>query len=226
MTHFPILCENLSVPSSAAHRTLPHCPPDGRGTDPSLLVRSVTSVAHLGVARGASGHVHASHRARDRAHVSCCTSNVPQPQMLLICRLMYFGGELCQSTGDWSKPAIQLEQNRLRGFLHCKVKATASGGRTCKSALVSRVWLDNSFLLWKSCCCFLWLSVSGRRMEKRWPQEWVENLLAMWARYPVYKNRQRLMNIHTYTVIYCLNFWALANCWQAKCVNVCKAIPE
>lgn len=59
-------------------------------------------------------------RARDRGHVSCCTSSVQQLQMLLICRLMYFGGELCQRTGEWSKPAVQLEWNRLGGFLHCK----------------------------------------------------------------------------------------------------------
>lgn len=80
---------SASLPQPPRRPSLPHCPPDGRGTDPSLLVRSVTSAAHLGVARGASGRVRAIPRARDRGHVSCCTSNVPQ--MLLICRLMYFG---------------------------------------------------------------------------------------------------------------------------------------
>lgn len=103
----------------APHTFLPHCPTDGRRTDPSLLVRSVTSVAHL----GPSGRVRASPCAGDRGHVSCCASKAPQLQMLLICRLMYFF--VRQSAGECSKPAIQLEQNR---FLHCKVRATASGG--------------------------------------------------------------------------------------------------
>lgn len=76
------------TPPTAPSQT---APPDGRGTDPSLLVRSVTFVAHHGVARCAFGRVRASPCARDRRHVSCCTSNAPQLQMLLICRLMYFG---------------------------------------------------------------------------------------------------------------------------------------
>lgn len=105
MKHLP----TLSVPSSAAHPT----PPDGRGTDPSLLERGVTSVAHLGVARGASGRVRASPRARDRGHVSCCTSNVQQLQMLLICRLMYFRESCVRAlVSEASQHPIRAEQIR------------------------------------------------------------------------------------------------------------------
>lgn len=76
--------------SGPLHNFLPRCPTDGRGADQPLLVRSVTSVGHLAVARGASGRVRASPGARDRGHVSRCTAAAPQLQLLLICRLMFF----------------------------------------------------------------------------------------------------------------------------------------
>lgn len=85
----------------APHTFLPRCPTDGRRTDPSLLVRGVTSVAHL----GASGRVRASPCARDRGHVSCCTSKAPQLQMLLICRLMYFFFLLVPLVSEASQPS-------------------------------------------------------------------------------------------------------------------------
>lgn len=78
------------IPGCLPHTFLPHCPTDGRRKDPSLLVGSVTSIAHLGAAQGASGCVCASPCARDRGHVSCCTAEALQLQMLLICRLMCF----------------------------------------------------------------------------------------------------------------------------------------
>lgn len=130
----------LSRPPHPLPPSLPHWPPDGRGTDPSLLVRSVTSVAHLGVARGASGRVRAS----------------PTCQGSWLCQLLHlqraaaadathlqvnvFWEELCQSAGEWSKPAIQLEQNRLQGFLHCKVRQSWQP-LVGKKAVVSRVRL-------------------------------------------------------------------------------------
>lgn len=144
------------------------CPPDGGGIDPSLFVRSVTSAARLGVAFSALGRVHASPRARDCGHVSSCPSSCCETH--LICKVNVFSGKR-----RWAKQASRpIRAEQITGtFLHCKVRLTASGGWMCLCAVVSSVMLGNSFLLWKSCYCFLWLSVSGRHTEKLWPQEWV-----------------------------------------------------
>lgn len=73
--------ETIAPPPQWPRRThafLPHWPTDGRRTHSSSLVRGVTSVGHLGTARGASGRVRFGPGASDRGHVSCCTSTMPQ----------------------------------------------------------------------------------------------------------------------------------------------------
>lgn len=220
MNYFPILCGNLSVPflSPPPHPTssLPHWPPDGRGTDPSLLVRSVTSVAHLGVARGASGRVHASppcqgSRACQLLHLQrAAAADATHLQVNV------FWEELCQSAGEWSKPAIQLEQNRLRGFLHCKVRQRRQP-LVGKRAVVSRVRLaycDNLVIVFCGCPSLAGIlrnggHSSGCRISWQCGQ-WVLCT----------KITMRPMNTYTHAVIYRLHFGALVNCWPHKCVIV------
>ena len=165
MNHFPLLCGNLLVPSSALPPTLP---------TRWRRYRSIIACEECHVRRPSWHSARRLRacpcqppRARDRGHVSCCTSSVQQLQMLLICRLMYFGGGGVVSAHQWVKQAsrpIRAEQIRRLSTLQKSVRAAASE---------SRVMLSNCVLLWKSCYYFLWSSVSGRRIEKRRPGQWV-----------------------------------------------------
>lgn len=119
---FLVLCGNYSLPSSAACAS--HLPP----TLPNRW-------------------------QEDRSIIACEECHVRRPSWRLRacpCQPLCWGSRACQllrlqsaaaadathlqvnvfffvrqSAGECSKPAVQLEQNR---FLHCKVRATASGG--------------------------------------------------------------------------------------------------
>lgn len=213
MNHFPFLCGNLRVPSQPFH---PHCPPDGEGTDPSSLVRSVTSVAHLGVSHGASGCVCASppcqgSRACQLLHLQrAAAADAAHLQVNV-----FWGGVV--SAHRWVKQAsrpIRVEQIRRLSTLQKSVRAAAS---------VSRMMLSNCVLLWKSCYCFLWLSVSGRRIEKRRPGQWVQNLLAVWAPSPVHRNNQGHVTTHTHTHTVIISSSFLSSC-KLLTSSMCKCV--
>lgn len=88
----------------------------------------------------------------------------------------------------------------------------------------SSEWVWSISLPWKSCYCFVWWSVSGRHTGTPWTRVWVSCLAAVRARCPACKNNQRIMNINIHSHRLCS--FLSTNCWQAKCVNVCKAIPD
>lgn len=86
--------------------------------------RSIIACEECRIHSWAPGRVCARPRAKDHEHVSCCASNVPPLQMLLICRLMCF---LRVSGRCWVRPACDpiraelireiCKQRRKRGSL-------------------------------------------------------------------------------------------------------------
>lgn len=99
INHFAILLENPGRPFLCSP-PLPLCPPDGRGTDPSALERSVTSVAHLGVSRGASGRVRASPRCQGSRTCQLLRLQRAAAADAAHLQVNVFWGELCQTAGE------------------------------------------------------------------------------------------------------------------------------
>ena len=213
---------NLSVSSSAAHLNPPphllsRCfPPDGRGTNPSLLVRSVTSVTHLGAApqgvsvpapvpgiMGMSAVAPPIATAADATHLQV---NV------------FWGGVVSERW--WVKQASRpIRAEQIRGlFIFCTAGATAAGGWTdkrcsCVRSEVRKRFLTVKVVLWFSVLVRLWQAyretltsgVGVGPSGNTGTVSCVKRIITDWG-------------THTYTVMYCHYFWAFANCWQGKCV--------
>lgn len=152
---FLVLCGNYSLPSSAARAS--HLPP----TLPNRWQEDRSIIAREGC-----------HVRRPSWRLRACPCQ-PLCQGSWACQLLHLQSAAAadathlqvnvffffllvrQSAGERSEPAIQLEQNR---FLHCKVRATASGGqkRTCVQKEVKWRFLTVKILLLFSVVVRLW----------------------------------------------------------------------
>ncbi len=144
-TTFPLRAETLPSPPQLPVPAFPAFPP----TMPTRWQRDRSIIA--------CEECHVCHPSRRRAQRLRACPCQPLCQGSWTCQLLHlqraadadathlqvnvFWGELCQSAGEWGKPAIQLEQNRLGAFYIAKSERQPLVGT---SVLVSRVSLNIS----------------------------------------------------------------------------------